>query len=329
MSENETTSFSQQQTLSQSMAKYQTLDVSQAYEHCLKLAEQHYENFPTASKVLRRELRPAVAAIYAFAREADDMADEGNDPSAIRLKKLDAWAVLLDRCVNEEVKHPVFLALRDTIHRYSLPVDYFHDLLTAFRMDCEIQHYTHESELMFYSKHSANPVGRLVLALHGINSPQACRASDAICTGLQLANFWQDLSVDLPRGRCYIPTQWFEGLGFTRDDLLQRNVSTEQFQPVKENLVSFTSDLFLQGTELLPLLPFRLRLQIAATLHGGLAILQAFNDEADPFHHRPVLDKSNWKQLIPSIISSTLLPRSAMRKHPVFVHQAQQKASLS
>ncbi|MDX8407030.1 MAG: squalene/phytoene synthase family protein, partial [Mariprofundaceae bacterium] len=138
--------------------------LSQAYQYCLTIARQHYENFPTASKLIRKDLRPAVAAIYAFARHADDLADEGQAPPRTRLKQIDAWETLLERCVDEPLEQPIFLALGDAIQRFNLPVEALHQLLIAFRMDVSLHAYASEDELMFYCAHSANPVGRLMLA---------------------------------------------------------------------------------------------------------------------------------------------------------------------
>ena len=283
--------------------------MEQAYQHCQQIAQQHTENFPTASKLIRKELRPTVAAIYAFAREADDMADEGSDDAQTRLKKLDAWEVLLERCTKQTLDHPIFLALGDSIQRYHLSVDDLHDLLTAFRMDCTIQHYSHENELQFYCKHSANPVGRLMLTLHNICEPSALHASDCICTALQLTNFWQDLSIDLPRGRCYVPSTWLEEEGLSSDDLLADRISAQAFAPIQQRLVIYTHNLFQQGAPLLLQLPFRLRLQIAATLHGGMSILHAVAHHPDPLHKRPALQRKDWTSMTPHILQSTLFPK--------------------
>jgi len=180
----------------------QTMELTQAYQHCLDIAQNHYENFPTASKLLAADLRPAVAAIYAFARHADDLADEGDASPATRLKQLDAWETLLERCEHDNaINHPIFQALADAIKTRELDIEELDNLLIAFRMDVSIHAYATPDELLFYCKHSANPVGRLMLQLHRINRAEAVYCSDKICSALQLINFWQDLSIDLPRGR--------------------------------------------------------------------------------------------------------------------------------
>ena len=288
--------------------------IRQAYQHCQKIAAQHYENFPTASKLIRSDLRPAVAAIYAFARAADDMADEGNNAPDIRIKQIDAWESLLERCVEEELDHPVFLALGDSIQRFDLPIQLLHDLLTAFRMDCSIHHYATEQELLFYCKHSANPVGRLILALHGIDDAKALHASDCICTALQLTNFWQDFSIDLPKGRCYLPESWLAKQNITGAALIASDVNIEQISPVIAQAIAFTDDLFEKGAALLPMLPWRLRLQIAATLYGGQAILSATHGLKNPLLERPHLQRKDWFNMLFPILFSTLMPKRSIKR---------------
>jgi len=286
------------------------MPVSEAYHYCLSTARQHYENFPTASLLIRPDLRPAVAAIYAFARHADDIADEGNTAPRTRLKQLDAWESLLERCMQEAVDHPVFIALGDAIRRHKLPVQPLHDLLVAFRMDVSIHAYASVDELLFYCKHSANPVGRLMLALHGVRDPAAASLSDAVCTGLQLANFWQDLSIDLPNGRCYIPEEWLKKAGLDSQTLLKGKADELQLRPVLDEAVVFTRSLFDQGRSLLPWLPFRLKLQVAATLHGGQRILAAVAESETPLANRPVLSRRHWLRLAWPILRDVLFPSS-------------------
>ncbi len=282
--------------------------LKQAYQHCIRLARGHYENFPTASLLIRSDLRPAVAAIYAFARQADDIADEGDALPEKRLKQLDAWEVLLERCQQEPLDHPVFLALSDAITRYRLPVSALHDLITAFRMDVSVHSYATPDELMFYCRHSANPVGRLMLALHGINRPEAVSASDAICTALQLANFWQDLSRDVPRGRCYLPDAWLRSAGLSSEKLLHGETDSGTLRPALCEAIRFTESLFSRGQNILHYLPFRFRLQIAATLHGGKAILDKVGKSADVLHERPALGAGAWLSLLIPALHDALRP---------------------
>ncbi len=283
--------------------------LEEAYQHCQSIAREHYENFPTASLLIRPELRPAVAAIYSFARHADDLADEGDAAPEIRLKQIDAWEHLLERAEKDEVEHPVFLALGNAIRRFGLPVDALHNLLVAFRMDVSIHSYATADELLFYCKHSANPVGRLMLALHGIHDPVALRASDAICSALQLTNFWQDLSIDLPRGRCYLPKEWLSACGFSHTDLLEGHIDSAALAPALCQATDYTAALYEKGYALLPYLPLRLRLQIAATLQGGKAILRKTAATSDPFTTRPKLGSFDWLLLIPRVLTTALMPR--------------------
>lgn len=282
--------------------------VAAAYQYCLRIARQHYENFPTASWLIRKDLRPAVAAIYAFARQADDIADEGDRPAEVRLKELDAQETLLERCIGTPVDHPVFLALGDSIRRLDLPIELFHDLLTAFRMDVSIHGYATVEELHFYCRHSANPIGRLMLALHGITDTGVLHASDAICTALQLANFWQDLSIDLPRGRCYLPAAWLEEHAINVESLLRGEVKSEALQPVLHQAVQHTESLFQQGEALLQHLPFRLRLQAAATLFGGRKILCRVGKLSQPLTQRATLSTSDWLSLALPICMGAVFP---------------------
>jgi len=282
----------------------------QAYQHCLTIAQQHYENFPTASKLLRSDLRPAVAAIYAFARHADDLADEGDAEAETRLKQINAWETLLERSeADRQINHPVFLALGDSIRTHQLPIEELYNLLIAFRMDVSLHVYASLDELMFYCKHSANPVGRLVLALHKVNDPQALFYSDQICTALQLINFWQDLSIDLPNGRCYLPETWLQEAGLSSQQLLQENMdSNEAVTPALQQAISTTREMLQQGSVLLPMLPFRLRLQIAATLRAGYLMLDKIGHLERPLTERVVVSKNEWRKLAFPVLMDVLFP---------------------
>ncbi|MDQ6952367.1 MAG: squalene synthase HpnC [Mariprofundaceae bacterium] len=285
--------------------------LQEAYHYCQDLASQHYENFPTASKLIHASLRPAVAAIYAFARTADDIADEGLASPEERLQQLDAWEALLDTLPQSFEHQCIHIALNDAIQRFHLPLQALRDLLTAFRMDCRIQSYHQESELMQYCQYSANPVGRLMLALHGIHDAKALQASDAICTALQLCNFWQDFSVDHPKGRCYLPESWLQTHNITANQLIQGDVDIQQAHAPIQHAFDVTEALFHQGQELFPMLPFRLRLQIVATWHGGMSILKASQALDNPLSTRPKLHKKDWLIMLPKILWDALFPHKA------------------
>ena len=183
--------------------------VSAAYEHCENLARTHYENFPVASVLVPARMRRHIAAVYAFARTADDFADEPSRPADVRLQLLDDWHARLRRSVGEAPPpaDPIFVALRDTMERCALPVDLFEDLLSAFRQDVTVRRYETWDDVLDYCRRSANPVGRLVLRIAGVRSDSADRASDAVCSALQLANFWQDFGADWRNGRLYVPAE--------------------------------------------------------------------------------------------------------------------------
>jgi len=287
----------------------QPMELAHAYQHCLDIAQNHYENFPTASRLLAARLRPAVAAIYAFARHADDLADEGDAAPETRLKQLDAWEVLLERCEHDEhIHHPIFQALGDAIRSRQLSIEELDNLLIAFRMDISIHAYATLDELLFYCKHSANPVGRLMLQLHGIHQAEAVYCSDKICSALQLINFWQDLSIDLPNGRCYMPEEWLQEYGLSSQQLLDHTLDTDSFRPVLTKAIAETRRMLEAGIPLLAMIPFRLRLQIAATLHGGFRMLDNIAQLEQPLKQRTTLHKPDWKQLILPVLKDSLFP---------------------
>lgn len=282
--------------------------IKQAYLHCQTIANQHYENFPTASLLIRADLRGAVAVIYAFARAADDFADEGEIDADERLRLLDEWEHELDLCLSETSEHLIFIALADVLKKHAIPVQLLRDLLIAFRMDVQFTGFENLAALQWYAKHSANPVGRLVLLLYGIVDEQAHQRSDAICTALQLTNFWQDFVIDIPKGRCYLPDAWLQLAGVSRQQVLAGAVDAKQLDPAIRQAIFETQYLFHQGYALLPCLPWRLRIQIAATLAGGERILQTTAELHDPLQQRPVLSKRSWLAVSVRIITMTLFP---------------------
>ncbi len=273
--------------------------VAQAYQHCLGIARRHRENFPTASRLIAPHLRPAVAAVYAFARTADDIADEGEAPAEVRRKQLDAWETLLARTEAGRVPdHPVFVALDHAFRNLGLPPEPLHELLVAFRMDLEVHAYASEEELRFYCRHSANPIGRILLALHGVNDPEAVAASDALCTALQWINFWQDLGPDLARGRCYLPAEWLEPHGLKPDAL----IALQEIAPAKQRAIvadacNRTRPLLAAAADLPSLLPLRLRLQAGLTLRAAYRLLARIEKSPEPLAKRPSLTAWDWTWL--------------------------------
>jgi len=282
--------------------------IKAAYQQCQTIANDHYENFPTASLLLKKELRPAVAVIYTFARAADDFADEGDYTAAERLAMLNDWEHQLDLSLEGKSENPVFIALADVMQKFDLDVQLFRDLLTAFRMDVNFKGFETLDDLIFYGKHSADPVGRLMLALHGIDDAKAFQASDAICTALQLTNFWQDFKIDIDKGRCYLADEWLTKVHVSRDDVLHKQVDVETLRPAIDDAIAATQGLFNQGYALLPYLPLRLRLQIAATLAGGTSILRATKALNNPLQQRPTLGKLDWLKISLNIVNMALRP---------------------
>src|SRR6476646_1038250 len=180
--------------------------VERAYQYCEEFARAHTESFPVASRLVPAEIRPHLVALYAFARSADDFADEPQYEGR-RLEALDRWEEALHRCSHGEADHPVFVALADTIEKRDLPIPPLEDMLTAFRMDLDVKRYATISALRGYTARSAEPVGRLLLALFGYRDPELVRYADEMSTALQLTNFWQDVAGDAARDRIYIPAE--------------------------------------------------------------------------------------------------------------------------
>lgn len=282
-----------------------------AYACCEQLARTHYENFPVASRLLPARMRPHIAAIYAFARIADDMADEGVRPAADRLADLDRWGARLDRAARGEsdlggAHAEVFTALRDTIDRCRLPPELLHDLLSAFRQDVTVTRYATWDELMDYCRRSANPVGRLVLRVAGRDNAELDAASDAVCTALQLTNFWQDLGIDWAKGRLYVPASIWQAAGAKETDLSDRRITAE-WRRALADVTARTRVLFARGAPVADGVTGRLRWELRATWLGGTRILDKLEAaHFDMFTHRPKLTRAD----VPGILWRTALWRT-------------------
>ncbi len=264
--------------------------IDSAYRYCERMATTHYENFPVASRFLPAHLRPHVMAIYAFARTADDFADEPRFEGR-RVEALDAWEELLEASYHREVQHPVFVALRDTVRHHNIPIGLLKALLTAFRMDLTKKRYSTFHELRHYCTHSANPIGRLVLYVHGHQESNLHRFSDEICSALQIANFLQDLSVDTPRGRCYLPEEDLIHFGVEREDLLAGR-HTPAFKELMAFSIARTRGLFLRGRPLIRQVTPGLSMELEATWRGGMAILERIEElDYEVLQFRPTLER--------------------------------------
>jgi len=252
---------------------------AQAAAYCETLARRHYENFPVVSFLLPRTLRPHFFALYAYCRWADDLGDEVPEDT-LSLRLLNWWESGLNALFDGQMpQHPVFLALTETIREFGIPRSIFADLLTAFRQDRVQKEYTTREELLGYCRCSANPVGRLILYLTQTADEEAFRLSDAICTGLQLANFWQDVARDwYEKQRIYLPKEDRERFGYT-DAQFAQNTSTPEFQALLEEEVCWAESFFEAGRPLIWKVPRRFRLEIRLFHDGGRAILNAVRKE--------------------------------------------------
>jgi squalene synthase HpnC len=263
--------------------------LTEAYDWCQRLASSHYENFPVASRLLPRSVRPHVAAVYAFARIADDIADEPGPEQSERLELLEKWSDGLQRSYRGEADHPVFVALAETVSRHRIPIELLLDLLSAFRQDVTVHRYETFGDLLDYCRRSANPVGRIVLRLFGHADADLDRDSDAICTALQLTNFWQDVRTDAERGRMYIPREDLRRFN-CREDLILRGTMTEPFSKTLAFEVDRTRALFHRGTLLPESLRQPLRIELRLTWLGGMRILDKIEQSGyTVLEHRPTL----------------------------------------
>ena len=263
-----------------------------AYADCLALARSHYENFPVASRLLPKHLRQPIAVIYAFARRADDFADEGNLSDDQRISALTDFGNKLEQIEQGQVvDDPTFLALADVIKQHQLPISLFHDLLTAFKMDVTKARYANFGEVMQYCRYSANPVGRLLLHLNKATSPENLGASDAICSALQLTNFLQDISQDLVESdRIYIPQDEMQQFGVTEDDI-RNNITNPASRKLIEFQIRRTVKLMQAGAPLGKVLKGRMGLELRMTIMGGSRILYKLNQQHDDVFSRPRLNK--------------------------------------
>jgi squalene synthase HpnC len=268
----------------------QSVSVAEAFKHCESIARKHYENFPVASFFLPKQLRPYIAVIYAFARVADDFADEGRLSQSERLAALDHWQKQLDECYEGRADNPIFVALTSVVREKNIPKGLLSDLLAAFRMDVTTFRYRTYDDLLYYCRHSANPVGRLVLHIFDNVSEGNMHLSDSICTALQLANFWQDVSIDVRKGRLYIPLEDMDRFGYTESEF-ERPTFDERFRNLMKFEVERTRDLFGKGKPLLMLAPSNLRFELALTWHGGRRILQKIENAGyNVLTERPALN---------------------------------------
>ncbi len=300
--------FAQELAILGPEGRYVPFSVQQARAYCRRLAESHYENFSVASLLLPRRLMRHFHAVYAYCSWADDLGDEtGGGERALAL--LAWWREQLAQCYAGKPHHPVMVALAETIQRFAIPPEPFTNLIEAFEQDQRVKRYETFAQLEDYCRRSANPVGRLVLYLCETFDEEKAALSDKICTGLQLANFWQDVSRDLDIGRIYLPMDDMRRFEYREEDLQAR-----RFTPAFGNLLQFevkrAKKLFHEGSALIPLVPDDVRIDIELFLRGGLGILDKIRaSDYDVLTERPVLRKWDKAALLGRVVGERLLSR--------------------
>jgi len=271
-------------------------DLLDAYAYCERLARAHYENFPVASFLLPKIVRPHIAAIYAFARTADDFADEEQRVPEERYRLLNDWRDLLWQAADPASQtpySPLFRALGHTIRVCGLPVTLLEDLLSAFRQDVATTRYATWADLLAYCRRSANPIGRLLLRICGYADEAIAVRSDAVCTALQLTNFWQDLAIDYGRGRLYLPREAWHAAGAREEDLAAGRLSA-QWLTALQDAGGRTRALFADGRAVCDLVEGRLRYELRLTWLGGMLVLDRLGAAGyDVFTARPTLGRGD------------------------------------
>ena len=281
-----------------------TLEAARAY--CARLARSHYENFSVASWFLPRHLRQHFFNVYAYCRISDDLGDEVGDAAA-SLELLDQWQAELDACYEGSPKHPVFVALAETVREFDIPKHEFSDLLRAFRQDQTVTRFETFNDVLEYCRYSANPVGHLVLYLCGYRDPERQRLSDFTCTALQLANFWQDVSVDYAKGRIYLPLESLRQFGVSEEDIA-RDQNTPAFCAMMKFEVERARDWFRQGLPLIANVNRELAVDLDLFSRGGQEILNAIEKQGYAvLGNRPSISKTRKLALVARAAMSKLL----------------------
>ncbi len=277
-----------------------------AQEYCRRLARSHYENFSVASWFLPARLRQHFFNVYAYCRISDDLGDEVGDAAA-SLQLLDQWESELNACYDGSPRHPVFVALADTVRRFQIPKHEFSDLLTAFRQDQTVTRYQTFRDVLGYCRFSANPVGHLVLYLGGYNDGERQGLSDYTCTALQLANFWQDVSVDFAKGRIYLPLEDLRRFGVSEDEI-RESENTPAFRGMMKFEVARAREWFAQGMPLVKKVNRELAIDIELFRRGGMEILDAIaRQEHAVLGRRPAISQARKLALVARAAMGKLL----------------------
>jgi squalene synthase HpnC len=276
----------------------------EARAYCERLARSHYENFSVASWFLPRQLQRHFFNVYAYCRISDDLGDEVGSPEQ-SLQLLGEWEAELDACYGGHPRHPVFVALAETVQTCQIPREPFADLLQAFRQDQRVTRYATFTDLLGYCRYSANPVGRLVLYVCGYRDPERQQLSDFTCTALQLANFWQDVALDYDKGRIYLPIEDLRQHGVTELEIAERR-ATPQFRDLMRFEVQRARQWFEQGLSLAARVDRELSIDVELFSRGGMEILHAIERQHyDVLRRRPVISKPR---------KLALVARAALRK---------------
>ena len=285
-----------------------TPTLAEALTFCRELAESHYENFHVATWFLPQRLRPHFHSIYAYCRISDDLGDEVGDARQ-SLALLDFWQGELDACYRGETRHPVFVALAETIRQCEIPKEPFANLLKAFRQDQTVQRYATMQDVHGYCVNSANPVGHLVLYACGYRDAERFALSDFTCTALQLANFWQDVSVDYLKNRIYLPQQDMQRFGVTEEQIRERRFS-EEFRALMQYEVAYAQELFAKGLPLIGKLDAELAVDIDLFSRGGQELLRAIAQRKyDVLSARPAISKPRKLGLLLRALTKKLMAR--------------------
>jgi squalene synthase HpnC len=293
---------------SEAMGRVWTPKESLAYTRWL--ATHHYENFQVVSFLLPKRLHQDFYNVYSFCRWADDLGDEIGDTQE-SLKQLGWWRAELHAMYGGQARHPVYVALQDTVARHRLPIDAFADLITAFEQDQTVTRYRNFDELFQYCRYSANPVGRLVLGLCGYHDAARYALSDATCTALQLANFWQDVTVDLKKDRVYLPLELLERNGYSVEELFAHKFD-QRFAGAMKEAVDVARELFLTGLPLADQVDRRLAIDLDLFSRGGMKVLEKIEKQGyDVLRARPAISKAERVGMLLAAVTRRAFSKAA------------------
>jgi phytoene synthase len=283
----------------------QEWSLDSAYEFCARVARSHYENFPVGSFLIPRRIRKHFYSVYAFARTADDFADEGEGESITaddRLSALREWQRMLRDAANGRADHPIFIALAHTQKQFDLPLSLFEDLLSAFSQDVTARRYETFDDLRDYCRRSANPIGRLILMLFGCREEKLFRWSDEVCTALQLVNHWQDVATDLEKDRLYIPLEDIRRFGLSVEAIKERK-ATDRFRKLMEFELERAQEMFARGKPLCAAVAGRLAFELRAVRRAGMRVAEKIREnDCDVFTRRPVITSADKVRIFLSAI---------------------------